>query len=108
MLDQGTEIFKTLHYLSNLIYSIKNPLGTQENPARICRDLLDCEHRVNDGEEAPASLAFSFSLLTWSLICQSLSKLLVNAKTKLKFSAEFTKGLERLILFILCVCVCAH
>lgn len=58
MLDQGTEIFKTLHYLSNLIYSIKNPLGTQENPARMCRDLLDCEHRVKDGKEASAPLDF--------------------------------------------------
>ncbi|MEQ2190660.1 hypothetical protein XENOCAPTIV_004298 [Xenoophorus captivus] len=39
MLDQGAEIFKTLHYLSNLIQSLKNPLGTRDNPARICRDL---------------------------------------------------------------------
>lgn len=50
MLDQGTQIFKTLHYLSTLIHSIKNPLGTQENPARMCRDLFECEHRLNDGE----------------------------------------------------------
>ncbi|KAG9354209.1 hypothetical protein JZ751_012333, partial [Albula glossodonta] len=49
MLDQGTEIFKTLHYLSNLIQSLKNPLGTHDNPARICRDLKDCEQRMNDG-----------------------------------------------------------
>uniref|UniRef100_A0A8C2FGB5 Fibrillar collagen NC1 domain-containing protein n=1 Tax=Cyprinus carpio TaxID=7962 RepID=A0A8C2FGB5_CYPCA len=49
MLDQGTQIFKTLHYLSTLIHSIKNPLGTQENPARMCRDLFECEHRLNDG-----------------------------------------------------------
>lgn len=50
MLDQGGEIFKTLHYLSNLIQSIKTPLGTKENPARVCRDLLDCEQRVADGK----------------------------------------------------------
>lgn len=50
MLDQGTEIFKTLHYLSNLIQSLKNPLGTRDNPARICRDLHRCEHKLNDGE----------------------------------------------------------
>ncbi|KAJ8286570.1 hypothetical protein GJAV_G00040680 [Gymnothorax javanicus] len=49
MLDQGTEIFKTLHYLSNLIQSLKNPLGTRDNPARICRDLKDCEQRMTDG-----------------------------------------------------------
>ncbi|CDQ67944.1 unnamed protein product [Oncorhynchus mykiss] len=50
MLDhQGTEIFKTLHYLSTLIQSLKNPLGTHDNPARICRDLKDCEQRMNDG-----------------------------------------------------------
>lgn len=50
MLDQGTEIFKTLHYLSNLIQSLKNPLGTRDNPARICRDLHSCEQKLNDGE----------------------------------------------------------
>ncbi|CAG5867680.1 unnamed protein product [Menidia menidia] len=49
MLDQGAEIFKTLHYLSNLIQSLKNPLGTRENPARICRDLHSCEQKLNDG-----------------------------------------------------------
>ncbi|KAG2469928.1 MYOME protein, partial [Polypterus senegalus] len=47
MLDQGTEIFKTLHYLSNLIQSIKNPLGTHDNPARICRDLKDCTYWID-------------------------------------------------------------
>lgn len=50
MLDQGGEIFKTLHYLSNLIQSIKTPLGTKENPARVCRDLMDCEQRMVDGK----------------------------------------------------------
>ncbi len=50
MLDQGAEIFKTLHYLSNLIRSLKNPLGTRDNPARICRDLHSCEQKLNDGE----------------------------------------------------------
>uniref|UniRef100_A0A4W6BYW7 Fibrillar collagen NC1 domain-containing protein n=1 Tax=Lates calcarifer TaxID=8187 RepID=A0A4W6BYW7_LATCA len=49
MLDQGAEIFKTLHYLSNLIQSLKNPLGTRDNPARICRDLHSCEQKLNDG-----------------------------------------------------------
>ncbi|MFT7815487.1 collagen alpha-1(XXVII) chain isoform X1 [Arapaima gigas] len=49
MLDQGTEIFKTLHYLTNLVQSLKNPLGTRDNPARICRDLKDCEQRLTDG-----------------------------------------------------------
>lgn len=50
ILDQGAEIFKTLHYLSNLIQSLKNPLGTRDNPARICRDLHSCEQKLNDGE----------------------------------------------------------
>lgn len=52
MLDQGGEIFKTLHYLSNLIQSIKTPLGTKENPARVCRDLMDCEQKMVDGTRA--------------------------------------------------------
>ena len=49
MLDQGAEIFKTLHYLSNLIQTLKNPLGARDNPARICRDLHSCEQKLNDG-----------------------------------------------------------
>lgn len=49
VLDQGGEIFKTLHYLSHLIQSIKTPLGTKENPARVCRDLMDCEQKMADG-----------------------------------------------------------
>lgn len=51
MLDQGTEILKTLQHLSTLIQSLKNPLGTRDNPARICRDLYNCEQRMYDGEE---------------------------------------------------------
>lgn len=49
LMKQGGEIFKTLHYLSTLIDSIKNPLGTRENPARICKDLMNCEHKMADG-----------------------------------------------------------
>uniref|UniRef100_A0A671XMP9 Collagen, type XXVII, alpha 1b n=1 Tax=Sparus aurata TaxID=8175 RepID=A0A671XMP9_SPAAU len=49
MLDQGTEILKTLQHLSTLIQSLKNPLGTRDNPARICRDLYNCEQRMYDG-----------------------------------------------------------
>lgn len=52
LLDQGTGIFKTLQHLTTLIQSLKNPLGNRENPARICRDLYNCEQRMNDGEES--------------------------------------------------------
>lgn len=65
MLDQGTEIIKTLHYLSTLIHSIKNPLGTQENPARMCRDLFECEHKLNDGE------IFIVNYFHWKFDCFS-------------------------------------
>lgn len=51
MLDQGTEILKTLQYLSSLVQSLKNPLGAHDNPARICRDLYNCEQKMYDGEE---------------------------------------------------------
>lgn len=47
--DQNTEILKTLHYLSTIIERIKKPLGTRENPARVCKDLLDCRHKLDDG-----------------------------------------------------------
>ncbi|KAM7388152.1 hypothetical protein PAMP_024350 [Pampus punctatissimus] len=46
--DQNSEILKTLHYLSSVIESIKKPLGTRENPARVCKDLLDCHHKQKD------------------------------------------------------------
>lgn len=74
MLDQGGEIFKTLHYLSNLIQSIKTPLGTKENPARVCRDLMDCEQKMVDGMRAcgvrgwsGGAGAFQEGLGTWSI-----------------------------------------
>lgn len=47
--DQNSEILKTLRYLSSVIESIKKPLGTRENPARVCRDLLDCHQKLTDG-----------------------------------------------------------
>lgn len=50
LIDYSAEIFKTLNYLSKLLHSIRNPLGTRDNPARICKDLLNCEHRVSDGK----------------------------------------------------------
>lgn len=62
MLDQGTEILKTLQHLSTLIQSLRNPLGTRDNPARICRDLYNCEQRMHDGESASESLHAAVSL----------------------------------------------
>lgn len=71
MLDQGTEIFKTLQHLSTLIQSLKNPLGTRDNPARICRDLYNCEQRLYDGEE-------TFKLL--GHFCACIHSALVNGE----------------------------
>ncbi len=48
--EQSAEIFRTLQYLSSVMDSMKTPLGTRENPARVCRDLLDCQHKMSDGE----------------------------------------------------------
>lgn len=47
--DQNTEILRTLRYLSTVIERIKKPLGTRENPARVCKDLLDCHQKLDDG-----------------------------------------------------------
>ncbi|XP_067086292.1 collagen alpha-1(XXIV) chain [Osmerus mordax] len=47
--DHNAEIFRTLRYLSGVLESIKKPLGTRENPARFCKDLLDCQHKLSDG-----------------------------------------------------------
>lgn len=56
--DQNSEILKTLQYLTSVIESIKKPLGTKENPARICKDLLDCHHKLEDGENQTESTLF--------------------------------------------------
>ncbi|XP_066294439.1 LOW QUALITY PROTEIN: collagen alpha-1(XXVII) chain-like [Branchiostoma lanceolatum] len=44
------DVFETLQYLTSYIESIKNPLGTKENPARTCRDLVDCKYKRDDGK----------------------------------------------------------
>lgn len=49
MLDQAPEILRTLHYLSSLVHSLKNPLGTRDHPARLCKDLHDCRDTLYDG-----------------------------------------------------------
>lgn len=86
LLDHSTEIFKTLHYLSNLLHSIKNPLGTRDNPARICRDLLNCERKVSDGK---CSLSHKY-----------LQKVLLpNVVFTLKFWSD---AFHVFILFLLC------
>lgn len=64
LLDQGTEVFRTLQHLSSLIQSLKNPLGTRDNPARICRDLYNCEQRIYDGEKTFTFLC-DFCVYTW-------------------------------------------
>lgn len=76
MLDHVTEIIKTLHYLSNLIQSLKNPLGTSDNPARICRDLHSCEQKMSDGERTDVCvLACMYCMCTqegeeeWERVC---------------------------------------
>ena len=55
MLDQGTAVFQTLQHLSSLIQSLKHPLGNRDTPARICRDLQDCEQRMHDGDVVHAT-----------------------------------------------------
>lgn len=47
--ERSAEIFRTLQYLSGVMDGMKTPLGTRENPARFCRDLLDCRHTMSDG-----------------------------------------------------------
>ncbi|CAO2600347.1 Collagen alpha-1(XXIV) chain, partial [Lemmus lemmus] len=50
LINHNAEIFKTLTYLSSLLSSMKKPLGTRDNPARICKDLLSCEYELSDGK----------------------------------------------------------
>lgn len=72
-LSQGTEISKTLAYLSSLLSSIKNPLGTRENPARICKDLLSCQYEVSDGESFPSESQVQLSHFQTFEICNALA-----------------------------------
>lgn len=48
-MDQAPEILQMLHYLNSLVLSLKNPLGTRDHPAHLCRDLITCQHKFNDG-----------------------------------------------------------
>ncbi|KAI5609246.1 collagen alpha-1(XXVII) chain B isoform X2 [Silurus asotus] len=47
--QQNVEVLRTLHYLSSVISDIKSPAGTRENPARFCKDLLNCKPTMADG-----------------------------------------------------------
>uniref|UniRef100_A0A8C4RSJ6 Fibrillar collagen NC1 domain-containing protein n=2 Tax=Erpetoichthys calabaricus TaxID=27687 RepID=A0A8C4RSJ6_ERPCA len=44
------EIFGSLNSLKQEIEHMKHPLGTQENPARTCKDLQLCQPTFKDGE----------------------------------------------------------
>lgn len=77
--DQNVEILKTLRYLSSVIESIKKPLGTRENPARVCKDLLNCQHKLKDGESpvcvCQGSFFFLIVVLRYArLECEDLCK----------------------------------
>lgn len=50
MSEPNAEVLRTLHYLSSVISDIRSPAGTGKNPARFCKDLLDCKPKMADGE----------------------------------------------------------
>lgn len=58
-MDRAPEILQTLHYLNSLVLSLKNPLGTRDNPARLCRDFITCQHKFTDGVCVCASVYLS-------------------------------------------------
>lgn len=86
-LDQGSGIFRTLQRLSTLIQSLKNPLGNRDNPARICRDLYNCEQRMNDGEEFPSAPRRSPPHTNSELLRQPHSFLLSPTSSSSSFSS---------------------
>ncbi|KAK3547779.1 hypothetical protein QTP86_029937 [Hemibagrus guttatus] len=49
MSEQNSEALRTLHYLSTVFSDIRTPAGTRENPARFCKDLLNCRFNMADG-----------------------------------------------------------
>ncbi|XP_071479960.1 uncharacterized protein [Diadema antillarum] len=44
------DVFYMMKHLYRYIEGIKHPLGTQDLPVRTCRDLLDCQPDMEDGE----------------------------------------------------------
>ncbi|XP_006814339.1 collagen alpha-1(XXVII) chain-like [Saccoglossus kowalevskii] len=47
--SKESEIFSTLYYLESYLKSLKYPAGSRENPARTCRDLVECRLVEKDG-----------------------------------------------------------
>lgn len=64
VLDQAPEILRTLHYLSSLVHSLKNPVGTRDHPARLCKDLHNCQNTLYDGVCAINFLILFFIMIT--------------------------------------------
>lgn len=86
--DQNVEILKTLRYLSSVIESIKKPLGTRENPARVCKDLLNCQHKLKDGE-SPVCVCVCAKVLWFKLQFYVMQDLNVKKNKVRLFSSCF-------------------
>lgn len=90
--EQNTEIFKTLHYLSVVVESIKKPVGTKENPTRVCKDLLDCHHKLKDGESWLTVCSFQHLTSTPTSLFILSRSLSVSLSVCLNLNADFKGG----------------
>lgn len=45
------DVFYLMRYIFRHIDGIKNPLGTQDIPARTCRDLIGCHRGMTTGKK---------------------------------------------------------
>ena len=56
---QSVQNIKTLLYMSSTVENYKFPLGTRDNPAMTCKELMDIDD-IRDGEKLASSRVYDY------------------------------------------------